>query len=148
LIALVLFVAVIAQSRGGNGNRDDLLPASQQLFAQACEQDCCVVAPPRDIDGLQIENSGLAKWRIRTSWTETLAAQSLRRGDPVSGAGATLLDDNEQRRDPRVLWPQDYARPGTTIGAGSPRTVRSRDRPGSIRATRSRRIIACRSFYP
>ncbi len=37
----------------------------------------------------------------------------------------TLLDDKNNVAIRRVLWLQDYARPGTVIGAGCPRAVRS-----------------------
>ncbi len=61
LIALVLLITLLAQAAWWE--RETVMvywPASQPLFAQACEQLGCVVAPPRDIDGLQTENSDLA----------------------------------------------------------------------------------------
>jgi predicted Zn finger-like uncharacterized protein len=64
LIALVLLVALIAQLAWWQ--RETVMvywPASQPFFVQTCEQIGCVVAPPRDIDGLQIENSGLRQMR-------------------------------------------------------------------------------------
>jgi len=120
LIALVLFVALIAQVAWWQ--RETVMvywPASQPLFAQACEQIGCVVAPPRDIDGLQIENSGLRqvdgshklelKLTLRNRFDVAIAYPALE---------LTLLDDKNNVAIRRVLWPQDYARPGTVIGAG------------------------------
>jgi hypothetical protein len=120
LIALVLFVAVIAQVAWWQ--RETVMiywPASQQLFAQACEQIGCVVAPPRDIDGLQIENSGLRQ--VDGSHKLELKLSLHNRFDVAIAYPAlelTLLDDKNNVAIRRVLWPQDYARPGTTIGAG------------------------------
>jgi len=120
LIALVLLVTLIAQVAWWQ--RETVMvywPASQPLFAQACEQIGCVVAPPRDIDGLQIENSGLRqvdgshklelKFSLRNRFDVAIAYPALE---------LTLLDDKNNVAIRRVLWPQDYARPGTVIGAG------------------------------
>jgi len=120
LIALVLFVALIAQVAWWQ--RETVMvywPASQQLFAQACEQIGCVVAPPRDIDGLQIENSGLRQ--VDGSHKLELKLSLHNRFDVAIAYPAlelTLLDDKNNVAIRRVLWPQDYARPGTVIGAG------------------------------
>jgi predicted Zn finger-like uncharacterized protein len=120
LIALVLFVALIAQVAWWQ--RETVMvywPASQQLFAQACEQIGCVVAPPRDIDGLQIENSGLRQ--VDGSHKLELKLSLHNRFDVAIAYPAlelTLLDDKNNVAIRRVLWPQDYARPGTAIGAG------------------------------
>jgi len=120
LIALVLFVAVIAQVAWWQ--RETVMvywPASQPLFAQACEQIGCVVAPPRDIDGLQIENSGLRQ--VDGSHKLELKLSLRNRFDVAIAYPAlelTLLDDKNNVAIRRVLWPQDYARPGTAIGAG------------------------------
>ncbi len=122
LIALVLFVALIAQVAWWQ--RETVMvywPASQPLFAQACEQLGCVVAPPRDIDGLQIENSGLRQ--VDGSHKLELKLSLRNRFDVAIGYPAlelTLLDDKNNVAIRRVLWPQDYARPGTVIGAGLP----------------------------
>jgi predicted Zn finger-like uncharacterized protein len=119
-IALVLFVALIAQIAWWQ--RETVMvywPASQQLFAQACEQIGCVVAPPRDIDGLQIENSGLRQ--VDGSHKLELKLSLRNRFDVAIAYPAlelTLLDDKNNVAIRRVLWPQDYARPGTVIGAG------------------------------
>jgi predicted Zn finger-like uncharacterized protein len=120
LIALVLLVTLIAQVAWWQ--RETVMvywPASQPLFAQACEQIGCVVAPPRDIDGLQIENSGLRqvdgshklelKFSLRNRFDVAIAYPALE---------LTLLDDKNNVAIRRVLWPQDYAHPGTVIGAG------------------------------
>ncbi|KLU27574.1 hypothetical protein EOS_03625 [Caballeronia mineralivorans PML1(12)] len=120
LIALVLFVALIAQVAWWQ--RETVMvywPASQPLFAQACEQIGCVVAPPRDIDGLQIENSGLRQ--VDGSHKLELKLSLRNRFDVAIAYPAlelTLLDDKNNVAIRRVLWPQDYARPGTAIGAG------------------------------
>jgi hypothetical protein len=120
--ALVLLVALIAQLAWWQ--RETVMvywPGSQSLYAQACEQIGCVVAPPRDIDGLQIENSGLRqvdgahklelKLSLRNRVDVALAYPALE---------LTLLDDKNNVAIRRILWPQDYARPGTTIASGIP----------------------------
>jgi predicted Zn finger-like uncharacterized protein len=120
LIALVLFVTLIAQVAWWQ--RETVMvywPASQPLFAQACERIGCVVAPPRDIDGLQIENSGLRQ--VDGSHKLELKLSLRNRFDVAIAYPAlelTLLDDKNNVAIRRVLWPQDYARPGTVIGAG------------------------------
>lgn len=120
LIALVLLVALAAQVAWWQ--RETVMvywPASQPLFAQACEQIGCVVAPPRDIDGLQIENSGLRQ--VDGSHKLELKLSLRNRFDLAIAYPAlelTLLDDKNNVAIRRVLWPQDYARPGTQIGIG------------------------------
>jgi predicted Zn finger-like uncharacterized protein len=120
LIALVLVGALAAQVAWWQ--RETVMvywPASQPLFAQACEQIGCVVAPPRDIDGLQIENSGLRQ--VDGSHKLELKLSLRNRFDLAIAYPAlelTLLDDKNNVAIRRVLWPQDYARPGTQIGAG------------------------------
>jgi predicted Zn finger-like uncharacterized protein len=120
LIALVLLVALAAQVAWWQ--RETVMvywPASQPLFAQACEQVGCAVAPPRDIDGLQIENSGLRQ--VDGSHKLELKLSLRNRFDLAIAYPAlelTLLDDKNNVAIRRVLWPQDYARPGTQIGTG------------------------------
>jgi predicted Zn finger-like uncharacterized protein len=120
LIALVLLVALIAQVAWWKQETVMVYwPASQPLFVQACEQIGCVVAPPRDIDGLQIENSGLRQ--VDGSHKLELKLSLRNRFDVAIAYPAlelTLLDDKNNVAIRRVLWPQDYARPGTLIGAG------------------------------
>jgi predicted Zn finger-like uncharacterized protein len=120
LIALVLLLTLLAQFAWWE--RETVMvnwPASQPLFVQACEQIGCVVAPPRDIDGLQIENSGLRQ--VDGSHKLELKLSLRNRFDVAIEYPAlelTLLDDKNNVAIRRVLWPQDYARPGTVIGAG------------------------------
>ena len=120
LIALVLLVTLLAQVAWWE--RETVMvnwPGSQPLFVQACEQIGCVVAPPRDIDGLQIENSGLRQ--VDGSHKLELKLSLRNRIDVAIEYPAlelTLLDDKNNVAIRRVLWPQDYARPGTVIGAG------------------------------
>jgi predicted Zn finger-like uncharacterized protein len=122
LIALVLLVTLLAQLAWWQ--RETVMvywPHSQSLFAQTCEQLGCVVAPPRDIDALQIENSGLRqvdgshklelKLSLHNRFDVTIAYPALE---------LTLLDDKNNVAIRRVLWPQDYARPGTQLSAGLP----------------------------
>ncbi|KQR85347.1 hypothetical protein ASG35_26455 [Burkholderia sp. Leaf177] len=120
LIALVLLVGLAAQAAWWQ--RETVMvywPASQPLIAQACEQVGCAVAPPRDIDGLQIENSGLRQ--VDGSHKLELKLSLRNRFDLAIAYPAlelTLLDDKNNVAIRRVLWPQDYARPGTQIGTG------------------------------
>jgi predicted Zn finger-like uncharacterized protein len=120
LIALVLLVTLLAQVAWWQ--RETVMvfwPASQPLFVQACEQIGCMVAPPRDIDGLQIENSGLRQ--VDGSHKLELKLSLRNRFDVAIAYPAlelTLLDDKNKVAIRRVVWPQDYARPGTVVGAG------------------------------
>jgi predicted Zn finger-like uncharacterized protein len=96
-------------------------PHAQSIYAGACDPIGCIVTPPRDIDGLQIENSGLRqvdgphklelKLSLRNRYDVALAYPALE---------LTLLDDKNNIAIRRVLWPQDYARPGTIFATGLP----------------------------
>ncbi|WP_327382596.1 DUF3426 domain-containing protein, partial [Caballeronia choica] len=100
-------------------------PHAQSLYASACETLGCNVTPPRDIDGLQIENSGLRqvdgahklelRLSLRNRYDVALAYPALE---------LTLLDDKNNVAIRRVLWPQDYARPHTIFANGlAPRST-------------------------
>jgi predicted Zn finger-like uncharacterized protein len=120
VVAVLLAIALIVQIVWWQ--RESVMvffPRAQSMYAQVCDQLGCSVAPPRDIDGLQIENSGLRqidgshrlelKLSLRNRFDVTLAYPALE---------LSLLDDTNRVTIRRVLWPQDYARPGTAIGAG------------------------------
>lgn len=122
LLAVVLFVLLLAQLAWWQ--RETVMvywPASQPLFAQACAQLGCTVAPPRDIDGLQVEPPDLRqvdgphrlelKMPLRNRFNVALAYPAIE---------LTLLDSQNNVAIRRVLWPQDYVRPGTPISAGLP----------------------------
>jgi predicted Zn finger-like uncharacterized protein len=95
------------------------VPGSHTLYSGVCEQIGCTLSPPRDIDGLQIESSGLRqvdgphklelKLSLRNRMDVALAYPALE---------LTLLDDKNNVAIRRVLWPQDYARPGTIFAVG------------------------------
>ncbi|BAO87374.1 DUF3426 domain-containing protein [Caballeronia cordobensis] len=96
-----------------------LVPGSHMLYSNVCDQIGCTISPPRDIDGLQIESSGLRqvdgphklelKLSLRNRLDVALAYPALE---------LTLLDDKNNVAIRRVLWPQDYARPGTIFAVG------------------------------
>ncbi|TAL95491.1 MAG: DUF3426 domain-containing protein [Paraburkholderia sp.] len=122
LVALILFVALVAQLAWWQ--RETVMvywPASQPLYARACVQLGCTVAPPRDIDGLQVEPSDLRqvdgphklelKMPLRNRFGVALAYPAIE---------LTLLDAQNNIAIRRVLWPQDYVTPGTSIAAGLP----------------------------
>ncbi|MGV2293119.1 DUF3426 domain-containing protein [Trinickia sp. YCB016] len=122
IIAVVLAVALIAQLAWWR--RETVMvywPSSQALFAQVCEQLSCQISPPRDIDGLQVEASDLRqvdgphhlelRVPLRNRYNVALAYPAME---------LTLLDDKNNVAIRRVLWPQDYVRPGTPIAAGLP----------------------------
>ncbi|SPB17287.1 FHA domain-containing protein [Caballeronia novacaledonica] len=97
------------------------VPGSHAFYSNVCEQIGCTISPPRDIDGLQIESSGLRqvdgphklelKLSLRNRLDVALAYPALE---------LTLLDDKNNVAVRRVLWPQDYARPGTIFAVGLP----------------------------
>ncbi|MFM0521300.1 MULTISPECIES: zinc-ribbon and DUF3426 domain-containing protein [Caballeronia] len=97
------------------------VPASHALYSDVCDQIGCTISPPRDIDGLQIESSGLRqvdgphklelKLSLRNRLDVALAYPALE---------LTLLDDKNNVAIRRVLWPQDYARAGTIFAVGLP----------------------------
>ncbi|MDR5804024.1 MULTISPECIES: DUF3426 domain-containing protein [unclassified Caballeronia] len=97
------------------------VPGTHSLYADICYQLGCTIAPPRYIDGLQIESSGLRQ----VDGPHKLELKlSLRNRSDVSLAypalELTLLDDKSNVAVRRVLWPQDYARPGTIFPIGLP----------------------------
>jgi predicted Zn finger-like uncharacterized protein len=122
LVALLLFVVLLAQLAWWQ--RESIMvywPGSQPLYAQACEQFNCDVAPPHDIDGLQVEPSDLRqvdgphklelKMPLRNRYNVPLAYPAIE---------LTLLDEQNNVAVRRVLFPQDYVKPGTPIAAGLP----------------------------
>ncbi|WP_250866021.1 zinc-ribbon and DUF3426 domain-containing protein [Caballeronia sp. INSB1] len=98
-----------------------LVPGSHVIYSDVCDQLGCTISPPRNIDGLQIESSGLRqvdgphklelKLSLRNRLDVALAYPALE---------LTLLDDKNNVAIRRVLWPQDYARPGTIFAIGLP----------------------------
>lgn len=80
---------------------------SHTLYADICDQLGCTISPPRDIDGLQIESSGLRqvdgphklelKLSLRNRMDVALAYPALE---------LTLLDDKNNVAIRRVLWPR------------------------------------------
>jgi predicted Zn finger-like uncharacterized protein len=120
LVALILVVVLLAQLAWWQ--RESIMvfwPGSQPLYAQACQQFNCDVAPPHDIDGLQVEPSDLRqidgphklelKMPLRNRYNVALAYPAIE---------LTLLDDQNNVAVRRVLFPQDYVKPGTPIAAG------------------------------
>ena len=120
LVALILLVGLLAQLDWWQ--RETIMvdwPDSQTLYAQACAQIGCNVMPPHDIDGLQVEPSDLRqidgphklelKMPLRNRYNVALAYPAIE---------LTLLDDQNNVAVRRVLWPQDYVKPGTPIAAG------------------------------
>jgi hypothetical protein len=119
------------------------------VFAQACAQLGCTFSPPRDIDGLQVEPSDLRqvdgphklelKMPLHNRYNVALAYPAVE---------LTLLDEHNNIAIRRVLWPQDYVRPGTPIAAGlaphSTETMYVRLDTGPATATNFRVQI----FYP
>ncbi|WP_109482240.1 DUF3426 domain-containing protein [Paraburkholderia sp. C35] len=96
-------------------------PDAQGFFLKACSHLGCKVEPPRDIDGLLVEPSDLRqidgphklelKMPLRNRFDLALAYPAVE---------LTLLDENNNIAVRRVLWPQDYVKPGTPIAAGLP----------------------------
>jgi predicted Zn finger-like uncharacterized protein len=122
LVACILVVVLLAQLAWWQ--RETIMvawPGSQTLYAQACAPLGCEVMPPHDIDGLQVEPSDLRqidgphklelKMPLRNRYNIALAYPAIE---------LTLLDDQNNVAVRRVLWPQDYVKPGTPIAAGLP----------------------------
>jgi predicted Zn finger-like uncharacterized protein len=123
-IVLAALLAVLLIVQAAWWLREDVMvmvPGTHTLYAQACDEIGCAIAPPRDIDGLQIETSGLRqvdgphklelKLSLRNRLDVALAYPALE---------LTLLDNNNNVAVRRVLWPQEYARPGTIFAVGLP----------------------------
>ncbi|WP_244815184.1 zinc-ribbon and DUF3426 domain-containing protein [Caballeronia sp. Lep1P3] len=97
------------------------VPGSHASYVDICDELNCTISPPRYIAGLQIESSGLRqvdgphklelKLMLRNRADVPLAYPALE---------LTLLDDNNDVAIRRVLWPQEYARPGTIFAIGLP----------------------------
>ncbi|WP_322033958.1 zinc-ribbon and DUF3426 domain-containing protein [Paraburkholderia sp. J76] len=123
LIAILLFALLLVQLAWWQ--RETVMvywPDSQPLYQQACEQLGCRVLPPRDIDGLLVEPSDLRqvdnephhlelKVPLRNRFNVALAYPAIE---------LSLLDRQNNIVVRRVLWPQDYVTPGTSIEAGLP----------------------------
>ncbi|WP_144138512.1 zinc-ribbon and DUF3426 domain-containing protein [Paraburkholderia sp. BCC1884] len=122
IVAVLLIVALLAQLAWWQ--RETVLvyfPRTQTLYAKACAQLGCLITPPHDIDGLQVEPSDLRqidgphklelKMPLRNRYNVPLAYPAIE---------LTLLDDQNNVAVRRVLWPQDYVAPGTPIAAGLP----------------------------
>jgi predicted Zn finger-like uncharacterized protein len=122
LVALLLLLGLLAQLAWWQ--RETIMvdwPDSEALYAQACEPLGCRVMPPHAIDGLQVEPSDLRqidgphklelKMPLRNRYNVALAYPAIE---------LTLLDDQNNVAVRRVLWPQDYVKPGTPIAAGLP----------------------------
>ena len=150
IVALVLIAALIAQLAWWQ--REAVMvywPDSQPLFARVCGQLGCRLSPPRDIDGLQVEASDLRqvdgphrlelRVPLRNRYGIALAYPAIE---------LTLFDDKNNVAIRRILWPQDYAPPGTAIAAGLPahatQTMIVRLDSGNAIATNFRVQI----FYP
>jgi predicted Zn finger-like uncharacterized protein len=150
VLALVLIVVLAAQLIWWR--REAVMvywPASQPLFADVCTRLGCQISPPRDIDGLQIEASDLRQ--IDGPHRLELRVPLRNRYDIALAYPAielTLFDEKNEIAIRRVLWPQDYAPPGTAIAAGlSPHTTQTmivRLDSGNAVATNFRVQI----FYP
>jgi predicted Zn finger-like uncharacterized protein len=122
VVAVLLAILLVAQIAWWQREAVMIyLPRSQAVYASVCAKIGCAVAPPRDIDGLQIENSGLRQ--VDGSHKLELKLSLHNRFDVALAYPAlevTLLDDKNNVAIRRVLWPLDYARPGTAIAAGLP----------------------------
>jgi predicted Zn finger-like uncharacterized protein len=150
LIALALVALLVLQL--GWWQREKVMvawPASQSLYQQACAQFGCHVKPPRDIDGLQVEPSDLRQ--VDDPHHLELKVPLHNRFDLALAYPAielTLLDRQNNIIVRRVLWPQDYAPPGTRIDAGLParstQTMIVRLDTGNLVASNFRLEI----FYP
>lgn len=147
LVLLVLLLAQLAWWR-----REAVMvywPDSQPLFVRACAQLGCQIAPPRDIDGLQVEASDLRQVDgphrlelhvpLRNRYNVALAYPAIE---------LTLFDAKNEVAIRRVLWPQDYLPPGTAVATGLPahatQTMIVRLDSGNAVATNFRVQI----FYP
>jgi predicted Zn finger-like uncharacterized protein len=150
LVALVLLVVLLAQLAWWQ--RETLMvyaPSTRLLFAHVCEQVGCTLSPARDIEGLQVEPSDLRqvdgphklelRMPLHNRFNVPLAYPAVE---------LTLLDEHNNIAVRRVLWPQDYVKPGTPIAAGlPPRTTETmfvRLDTGGATATNFRVQI----FYP
>jgi predicted Zn finger-like uncharacterized protein len=122
LVAVLLTVILIVQLAWWQ--RESVMvywPQTRMLFAQACQQLDCSFSPPRDIDGLQVEPSDLRqvdgphklelKMPLHNRFNVALAYPAVE---------LTLLDSQNNIAVRRILWPQDYVKPGTQIEAGLP----------------------------
>jgi hypothetical protein len=124
-------------------------PASQPLFVRACARLGCQISPPRDIDGLQVEASDLRQVDGPHRLELRVPLQN-RYGIALAypAIELTLFDEKNEVAIRRVLWPQDYAPPGTAIAAGLPphatQTMIVRLDSGNAVATNFRVQI----FYP
>lgn len=122
VVGLLLVIVLLAQLAWWQRETVQVyFPRSQTLYAKACAQLGCEVSPPHDIDGLQVEPSDLRqidgphklelRMPLHNRFNIALAYPAIE---------LTLLDDQNNVAVRRVLWPQDYVPPGTSIAAGLP----------------------------
>jgi predicted Zn finger-like uncharacterized protein len=150
VIAFLLTLALIAQLAWWQRETViTLWPATRPLYASACAQFGCVMTPPRDIDGLAIQNTSLRQ----VDGPHHLELRFyLRNRDAVALAypavELTLLDSQNQIAARRVLWPNEYLAPGTPpqngVPASSTLPVATRLDTGQLDAANYRVQI----FYP
>jgi hypothetical protein len=150
VLSIVLVVVLIAQLAWWRREAVMIFwPDSQAIFARVCGELGCQLTPPRDIDGLQVEASDLRqvdgphrlelRVPLRNRYGIALAYPAIE---------LTLFDEKNNVAIRRILWPQDYVPPGTTIATGLPahttQTMIVRLDSGNAIATNFRVQI----FYP
>ncbi|VXC42276.1 conserved hypothetical protein [Burkholderia sp. 8Y] len=97
------------------------VPGSHAFYVNICDELGCTISPPRYISGLQIESSGLRQ--VDGPHKLELKLMLRNRSDVALAYPAlelTLLDEKSDVAVRRVLWPQEYARPGTIFAIGLP----------------------------
>ncbi|MDE1183257.1 DUF3426 domain-containing protein [Paraburkholderia sp.] len=121
-IAVLLLITLLAQIAWWQREMVMVFwPGAQDAYRTVCAPLGCRITPPHDIDGLQVEPSDLRqvdgahklelKMPLRNRFNVALAYPAIE---------LTLLDAQNNVAIRRVLWPQDYVTPGTSIPAGLP----------------------------
>lgn len=149
----VLVVAAVAQALFlGRAEIARRAPATRPLWEALCQPLHCTVAPPRDLDALQIESSQLQRQEGDTSDEYVLTATLRNRaGGPVALPAIELVttDLQDQLLSRRALLPTDYLNPSDSAYAKSGLPARAelpiRVRFQSQRPTANYRVLI---FYP
>lgn len=127
-------------------------PSTRPLWEALCQPLHCTVAPPRDLDALQIESSQLQRQEGEASDEYVLTATLRNRaGGPVALPAIELIttDLQDQLLSRRALLPTDYLNPSDSAYGKSGLPARAelpiRVRFQSQRPTANYRVLI---FYP
>nr|WP_311526443.1 DUF3426 domain-containing protein [uncultured Ralstonia sp.] len=149
LLAVLAVVQILFLARAEIARR---APSARPLLEALCQPLHCTIAPPRDLDALQIESSQLQRQEGDASDQYVLTATLRNRaGGPIALPAIELIttDLQDQLLSRRALLPNDYLNPNDSAYGKSGLPARAelpiRVRFQSQRPTANYRVLI---FYP